>query len=302
MLWRERGRMPRWRHHAATVLPTIEARLLHSAEFPEHRDARMRPHVGAEATGLALPERRTRRCLSLFVQAVLASAALSLATTALTATWAADKAAATLGADDREALGRVAYAEAGDQREEGLAAVAHAVLNRVASGQFGASVQGVLDAPGQFEPVTRAGGSWRYLPPLTASQRLVFGTILDLILQGRLPDPTAGSTYFQNAAVVAQRAAAGQVPPNLVNFGGQTPAATVRDHSFFHGDRTGSAARRSSPPASGSTPGLYRPVGASPAPQGPEALPAPRAKLIRVGAPHGGPRTRVRILYGTTPD
>ena len=35
---------------------------------------------------------------------------------------------AALGADDREALGRLAYAEAGDQGEEGLAAVLYAVL------------------------------------------------------------------------------------------------------------------------------------------------------------------------------
>ena len=215
---------------------------------------------------------------------------------------AADRAALILSPDDREALGRVAYAEAGSQREEGLAAVTHAVLNRLASGQFGATVQGVLDAPGQFEPVTRAGGNWRYLPPLTASQRLVFGTILDLILQGRLPDLTAGSTYFQNAAVVAQRAEAGQVSPNLVNFGGQTPAAIVRDHSFFREGQAQPAPRRSSPLASASAPGLYRLVDgrlvrASPLPQGPEPPPVSRARLIRVGAAHGQ-GARVRIIYG----
>ena len=121
--------------------------------------------------------------------------------------------ALVLSVEDRDALGRVAYAEAGNQSEEGLAAVAHAVLNRVASGRFGVGVQGVLDAPGQFEPVTRAGGTWRGLPALTESQRLVFGTILDLILQGRLPDLTGGATYFQNPTIVAQRAAAGLVSP-----------------------------------------------------------------------------------------
>lgn len=262
----------------------------------------MRSHPGIETSGPILRARRAQQCLRLFAQITLVSAVASLAAAALTAARAADKAAFTLSPDDREALGRVAYAEAGSQREEGLAAVAHAVLNRLASGRFGANVQGVLDAPGQFEPVARAGGSWRHLPSLTASQRLVFGTILDLILQGRLPDLTAGSTYFQNAAVVARRAEAGQVSPNLVNFGGQTPAAIVRDHSFFRAGQAQPAARRFSPPASGSTPGLYRRVDghlvqASPVPQGPEPPPAPRAKLIRVHAAHGH-GARVRIIYG----
>ena len=205
----------------------------------------------------------------------------------------------------REALGRVAYAEAGSQREEGLAAVAYTVLNRVASGRFGAGVQGVLDAPGQFEPVTRAGGSWRSLPPLTSSQRLVFGTILDLILQGRLPDLTDGSTYFQNAAIVARRAEAGQVSPRLVNFGGQTPAAIVRDHSFFRADHALPAPRQPLLPNSPSTPGFYHVVGgelvqAGPVSQGAEALPVSQARLIRIGATRGF-GTRVHVIRGVNP-
>ena len=218
--------------------------------------------------------------------------------------------ALVLSAEDRDALGRVAYAEAGNQSEEGLAAVAHAVLNRVTSGRFGAGVQGVLDAPGQFEPVGRAGGTWRALPVLTESQRLVFGTILDLILQGRLPDLTGGSTYFQNPAIVAQRAAAGLVSPGLVNFGGQVPTAVIRDHSFYRA--TGGAAGQHDP-----SPELRRPalapsqpaaafyrvvngrllqVGAlltDPAPADPASLSAPEAKFIRVGAAR-----RVRVLRG----
>lgn len=246
-------------------------------------------------------------------RATLVSFVLSLASIALTTAMAADVGDLVLSPDDREALGRIAYAEAGNQQEEGLAAVTHAVLNRVSSGRFGASVQAVLDAPGQFEPVTRAGGSWRDLPTLTPSQRLVFATILDLILQGRLPDLTAGSTHFQNASVVARRAEAGQVSPNLVNFGGQMPAAVVRDHSFF---RAGQAARQARASALNATAGIYhlvdgRLVRASSVPQGPEAPPVSRARLIRVDAgrvdaghgrnARGGPGTHVRIFYGVSP-
>ncbi len=190
---------------------------------------------------------------------------------------------AALSAEDRDALGRVAYAEAGSQREEGLAAVVHVVLNRLASGRFGAGVQGVLDAPGQFEPVGRAGGTWRGLPALTEGQRLVFGTILELILQGRLPDPTGGSTHFQNAAIVAQRAAEGLVPPGLINFGGQAPAAVIRDHSFFR-----DGGRRLSPD-------LRRPADAVP------PSPSPPARFIRIGAAARGGGARIRIVRGALP-
>ena len=92
-----------------------------------------------------------------------------------------------LSYEDREAIGRVTYAEAGNQGEEGIAAVIFTILNRVNSGQFGSSVQGVIDAPNQFEPATRAGG-WRYLPPLDQCQSVQFETILNLILAGWLPD------------------------------------------------------------------------------------------------------------------
>lgn len=217
-----------------------------------------------------------------------------------------------LSAEDRDALGRVAYAEAGNQGEEGLAAVAHAVLNRVASGRFGAGVQGVLDAPGQFEPVARAGGTWHGLPALTEPQRLVFGTILDLILQGRLPDLTGGSTFFQNPATVAQRAAAGLVSPRLVNFGGRTPAAVVRDHSFYRAAYRAAgapdpqpAARLPSVTASQPEARFYRVVNgqlvqagltlASPMPTDPATPSAPAAKFIRVGAARAG---HVRVLRG----
>lgn len=92
----------------------------------------------------------------------------------------------SLSYEDRDALGRVSYAEAGNQGEEGIAAVIFTILNRVNSGHFDSTVQGVIDAPNQFEPATRVGG-WRYLPPLDPWQTVQFDTILNLILAGRLP-------------------------------------------------------------------------------------------------------------------
>ncbi len=168
---------------------------------------------------------------------------------------------AALSAEDRDALGRLAYAEAGDQGEEGLAAVLYSVLNRLSSGRFGSNVTAVIEAPGQFEPVDRVGGHWHDLPGLSASQRATITTILDLIQQGRLPDPTNGAMFFQNPRIVANREAAGQVRAGLTNFGNQTPTAVVRDHAFFSGLQPGT-----SPAVNASPEGhLVYPPGATPA-------------------------------------
>ncbi len=137
-----------------------------------------------------------------------------------------------LSYEDRDALGRVSYAEAGNQGEEGIAAVIFTILNRVNSGHFGSTIQGVIDAPNQFEPATRVGG-WRYLPPLDPWQTVQFDTILNLILAGRLPDLTNGALFFQNAEIVAARAARGRVSSYLVDFGGTPPVAEIGDHRFY---------------------------------------------------------------------
>jgi len=141
-----------------------------------------------------------------------------------------------LSSEDCDALARVAYAEAGNQGPEGLAAVVYTILNRVASGRFQNNIQAVIDARDQFKPVTKAVG-WRNLPPLSADVQMQFDLLLSGILSGRVPDPTRGALYFQNRAVVAARAAAGLVPLSLVDFGGQPPIAELRDH-LFYGDPT----------------------------------------------------------------
>jgi len=133
----------------------------------------------------------------------------------------------------RDGIARVAFAEAGNQGDSGLAAVVYAILNRLKDGRWGGSVDAVLDSRGQFEPVMRAGGRWRGLPPATPAQQARIDTILNLVLDGRLPDLTGGARYFQNPTVVAGRARAGTVSPGLVNFGGATPSAVIGAHSFY---------------------------------------------------------------------
>jgi hypothetical protein len=135
--------------------------------------------------------------------------------------------------DGRDGIARVAYAEAGNQGDSGLAAVVYTILNRLQGGRWGSSVDSVLDAPRQFEPVLRAGGSWRNLRPVSDAQRARIDTIINLALDGRLPDLTNGAQFFQNPRIVAVRAANGQVAASLVNFGGATPSAVIGAHSFY---------------------------------------------------------------------
>ena len=144
----------------------------------------------------------------------------------------------------REAIARVAYAEAGNQGDSGLAAVVYAILNRLADGRWGTSLDAVLNARAQFEPVMRAGGDWRGLPAVSPAQQARIDTILNLVLDGRLPDLTNGARYFQNPAVVARRARDGEVSPRLVNFGGAAPSAVIGAHSFYTGPAVSSAPSR----------------------------------------------------------
>ena len=136
-------------------------------------------------------------------------------------------------ADARDGIARVAYAEAANQGDSGLAGVVYTILNRLQDGRWGTSVDSVLNAPHQFEPVLRAGGSWRNLRPVSDAQRARIDTIINLALDGRLPDLTNGARYFQNPRIVAARAANGQVAASLVNFGGAAPSAVIGAHSFY---------------------------------------------------------------------
>ncbi|RXJ74792.1 hypothetical protein CS022_00785 [Veronia nyctiphanis] len=137
-----------------------------------------------------------------------------------------------LSNDDRDAIGRVAYAEASNQGDAGLAGVIYTILNRYLSGRFGRSIQAIINAPYQFEPVHRSGG-WRRLPKLSAVRQTKIDTIINLALDGRLPDPTNGALYFQNPSIVASRERKGTVSKGLTHFGGARPSSVIKDHYFY---------------------------------------------------------------------
>ena len=178
----------------------------------------------------------------------------------------------------REAIARVAYAEAAGQGDSGLAGVVYTILNRLASGGWGGSVAQVINARGQFEPVMRVGGDWRGLAQATPSQRARIDTILNLALDGSLPDPTGGALYFQNPRIVAARAQAGSVTPALVHFGGSTPSAVIGDHAFYAWVR-GSPTR---PALADEAPTGRQIIIAAEAPEASVAAPPPDARSLFV--------------------
>ena len=170
------------------------------------------------------------------------------------------------GPEAREAITRVAFAEAGNQGDSGLAAVVYTILNRVQDGRWGATVEAVVNARGQFEPVMRVGGDWRRLPASTVAQRARIETILNLALEGRRPDLTNGARFFQNPQIVADRATRGEVSEGLVNFGGTGPSAVIGAHSFYvdvrsAGGRGTSSAKPSSTPRGSSSAAAWQSAG-----------------------------------------
>jgi spore germination cell wall hydrolase CwlJ-like protein len=151
----------------------------------------------------------------------------------------------------------VTWAEAAGQGDSGQAAVVYTILNRLAAGRWGDSVEAVVNAKGQFEPVLRAGGDWRNLPPVGVVQQARIDTILNLALDGRLPDPTSGALFFQNPKIVAARAAAGRVSQDLVDFGGRRPSITIGDHAFYGPELSGGRRPVAGAPVSSGERGLF---------------------------------------------
>jgi len=133
----------------------------------------------------------------------------------------------------RDAIARVAYAEAANQGVSGLAAVVCTIVNRLKDGRWGEGVDGVLNAHAQFEPVLRAGGDWRRLPPAPIRVQAEIDAILNLSLDGWLEDLTHGARFFQNPVLVEERVRKKEAQRLLINFGGARPSAVIGDHSFY---------------------------------------------------------------------
>ena len=135
---------------------------------------------------------------------------------------------------ERDYLIRTIAFEAADESDEGKAAVAHVILNRMRSGRWGDDIKDVVTRPWQFEP---------WMTRRTEMVRLSFddrryqdaARIADAVLTGQMSDPTAGATHFLNPTVVRQRR--GGSLPSWARGEGQP----IGRHTFYYPNE-GSAA------------------------------------------------------------
>jgi murein DD-endopeptidase MepM/ murein hydrolase activator NlpD len=103
-----------------------------------------------------------------------------------------------LGPREVDALARMAWAEARGERPVGQMATVAVALNRAATGRRdlgGSDVIGVLNHPGAFTPVTRAGGVDRLEQPPQEFTAAVAEFVASFSPE---TDPTAGATFFNS--------------------------------------------------------------------------------------------------------
>src|SRR5262245_4243299 len=85
--------------------------------------------------------------------------------------------------------------EASGESDEGKAAVAYVILNRVKSGVWGDSIKDVVTHPWQFEPwMTRRKEMEKLSRDDPSYQHAA--QIADAVLTGQMADPTAGATLL----------------------------------------------------------------------------------------------------------
>jgi Cell Wall Hydrolase len=104
----------------------------------------------------------------------------------------------------RDYLTRTIAFEASGEPEEGKAAVAHVILNRMRSGKWGDNIKDVVTRRWQFEPWTTRRTEMEKLSPDDPRYQDA-ARIAEAVLTGQMPDPTAGATHFLNPTIVRQR-------------------------------------------------------------------------------------------------
>lgn len=104
----------------------------------------------------------------------------------------------------RDYLIRTIVFEGDGETEMAKAALVHVILNRQSTGKWGDKIKDVVMRPWQFEPWMTRRGEIENLS-LEDPRYRDAAEIVDSVLAGRIPDPTAGATYFLNPVIVRQR-------------------------------------------------------------------------------------------------
>jgi len=97
--------------------------------------------------------------------------------------------------------------EAPEESDEDKAAVAYVILNRTQNGRWGDNIKDVVTHPWQFEPWMTKRQDMERLSPDDPRYRSA-AQIADAVLNGEMPDPTAGATHFLNPRWLGKGAAA----------------------------------------------------------------------------------------------
>lgn len=136
--------------------------------------------------------------------------------------------ASSLAPAHRDLAIRTIYGEAANEPDEGQAAVAAVIRNRMQAGRYGGdSVPGVVLAKNQFEPWWNNEARQRLMalkPDDPRYQKI--GGIVDQVFGGQMEDPTGGATHF---VAPAAQAALGRQMPSWA----QGEGLPIGRHTFF---------------------------------------------------------------------
>ena len=160
--------------------------------------------------------------------------------------------------DDRDLLIRTVLGEAANQGLEGMAAVAHVVLNRLKSGKYGQSIPDVLFAPKQFEPWNTRRNELLSIPSDSKAYQNA-AAVIDNVQAGNAPDPTGGATHFANVDIVKQRN--NQSGMRWINdMYNNGSAVKIGSHTFGSPDSQPGSRPSSVPPVMGGQPQSAQPM------------------------------------------
>lgn len=139
---------------------------------------------------------------------------------------AAPTTAAAQDGDDRGVLIRTVWGEARGEPREGMAGVAHVVLNRVRAQRYwGHTISGVCLKPYQFSCWNAGDPNRAQLLTLAVENTRVkeVRDVVDAVMNNRFGDPTDGATHYHNRWMAR--------PPRWAQ--GRTPCRFIGKHAFY---------------------------------------------------------------------